>query len=193
MMRVEALALTFDDGPDSAQTPLLLDILDRAGATATFFPIAPRATANPGVIRRMLAGGHTIGIHCEVHERHSHHDRSWGQDDVDRALDRLRGLGAGPTLWRTPWGEEAPWTGDVARERDLRLVGWDVDTHDWRGDSAAEMFASTREELSSGAVVLAHDGVGPGARRRDVGETLAYVKLVIEHAHRHNLELRALT
>lgn len=189
---MKALALTFDDGPDDAQTPLLLDILDRAGATVTFFPIARRAAANPALIQRMLAAGHTIGIHCDVHERHSSHDRSWCQADVDRALDRLHALGAEPTLWRTPWGDVAPWTDAVARERDLRLVGWDVDTHDWRGDSAADMFAASCEQLSPGAVVLAHDGIGPGARRGDVGQTLAYVELVIEHAHRHNLECKAL-
>ena len=31
--------LTFDDGPDQAFTPVLLNLLDRHGAKATFFPL----------------------------------------------------------------------------------------------------------------------------------------------------------
>ncbi len=191
-MGMEALALTFDDGPHPAYTPLLLDLLGRAGAIATFFPIAPRAAQHAPLIKRMLGEGHTIGLHCEEHVRQSHRDRSWCRRDTDRALRRLRALGAEPRLWRTPWGDVAPWTAPLAQERGLRLVGWDVDTHDWRGDTAAAMFAATRASLAPGAVVLAHDGLGPGARRPGVHETLAYARLVIEYAQSRAISLRSL-
>jgi peptidoglycan-N-acetylglucosamine deacetylase len=52
---VPALALTFDDGPDPAWTPRLLDLLCELGARATFFPIAVRAAGNPAIIERMQA------------------------------------------------------------------------------------------------------------------------------------------
>jgi peptidoglycan/xylan/chitin deacetylase (PgdA/CDA1 family) len=189
---VPALALTFDDGPDSRCTPSLLDRLEAAGARATFFPIAGRAEAEPGLITRMLAGGHTVGLHCEEHVRHSERDREWCVHDTDTALGRLRELGADPKLWRTPWGSVAPWTAEIAERRQLRLTGWTVDTHDWRGDSAADMLAATEPDLKPGAVVLAHDGVGPGAQREDARATLAYVDLVIAHARRRGLALEAL-
>lgn len=187
-----ALALTFDDGPDPRGTGELLDLLEEAGARATFFPIAGRAETQPGLITRMLAGGHTVGLHCQEHVRHSERDREWCARDADTALASLRRLGADPRLWRTPWGDMAPWTADVARRRRLRLIGWTVDTHDWRGDSPAEMLAATEPALNPGAVVLAHDGLGPGARREDVRSTLAYVALVIDHARRAGLALEAL-
>jgi peptidoglycan/xylan/chitin deacetylase (PgdA/CDA1 family) len=94
-----------------------------------------------------------------------------------------------PTLWRTPWGDTAAWSDQVARENRLRIIGWTVDTHDWQGDSAAEMFRATRDRLRDGAIVLAHDGVGPGARRTDVSATIAYTRLVVEHAIEAGLEL----
>ena len=89
-----------------------------------------------------------------------------------------------PTLWRTPWGDTAPWSARVARENGLRIIGWTVDTHDWRGDAAERDVRATRAGLRDGAIVLAHDGIGPGARRADARETIAYVALVAEHAHR---------
>jgi peptidoglycan-N-acetylglucosamine deacetylase len=189
---VAALALTFDDGPDVRWTAGLLDLLDEAGAGATFFPIATRAQAEPALIARMLSDGHAVGLHCDEHVRHRERDRAWCEEDTDRALERLRGLGADPQLWRTPWGETAPWTAEIAADRDLRLVDWSIDTHDWRGDSAADMFAATRPGLEPGAIVLAHDGIGPGARRTDPAATLAYVSLVIEHARHAGLTLESL-
>ncbi len=192
MLGVRALALTFDDGPDCRYTPMLLDLLGEAGATATFFVIAPRAAAHPALIERMRREGHAVGLHCDEHVRHSSRDKAWCGRDVDRALERLRDLGVDAVLWRTPWGDIAPWTCQIARERGLRLISWSVDTNDWHGDCGDEMFASTRLLLEPGAVVLAHDGVGPGALRKGAEETVAYAKLVIGHAQRSRICLKAL-
>jgi peptidoglycan/xylan/chitin deacetylase (PgdA/CDA1 family) len=190
---VPSLALTFDDGPDARCTGDLLDLLGAADARATFFPIATRAEAEPELVSRMLDEGHTVGLHCDEHVRHRERDRNWCVRDVDIALQRLRRIGVDPRLWRTPWGDVAPWTPGLAAARDLRLVGWTVDTHDWRGHSAAEMIAGTRAGLKPGAIVLAHDGIGPGARRPDARSTLEYARLVIEHAQESGLALEPLT
>ena len=189
---MSSLALTFDDGPDPATTPRLLDLLAAQQAHATFFPIAPRAARHPHLIRRMLREGHGVGVHCWTHERHSSHDDGWGRRDVATSLDVLRRLGAEPRWWRTPWGDRADWTARVAHEHGLRLLDWNVDSHDWRGDFAETMFDATRDRLEAGAVVLAHDGIGPGARRADGRETIGYVARVLAHATDRRLALRAL-
>src|SRR6202790_4692442 len=61
------LALTFDDGPNPAITPRLLDLLDRHDARATFFLIGQFARACPGIVRENAGRGHTIGNHTETH------------------------------------------------------------------------------------------------------------------------------
>ncbi|MBV8221266.1 MAG: hypothetical protein JO325_22605 [Solirubrobacterales bacterium] len=52
----------------------------------------------------MLRAGHTVGLHCDEHVRHSRRRRDWVERDTDRALMRLGGLGVRPPLWGTPWG-----------------------------------------------------------------------------------------
>jgi peptidoglycan-N-acetylglucosamine deacetylase len=183
------LALTFDDGPDPVWTERLLDVLAENGARATFFPIAQRAAACPALIDRIAADGHEIGLHCDEHIRHSERSMEWCRRDTARALDLLGSVGVRPMLWRTPWGDTAPWSAQVAHEHRLRIIGWTVDTHDWRGDSAEQMLCATKEELRDGAIVLAHDGIGPGARRADARETIEYVSRVAEHAYATGLEL----
>ena len=174
--------LTFDDGPDATWTPRVLDALAAAGARATFFVIAPCAERHPELIERMTAEGHDVGLHCDEHVRHTDRDEAWGRRDTETALARLAGLGVRPRLWRTPWGVRAPWTADVAERAGLRLVGWDVDTHDWRGDSADEMLERIGAELFPRAVVLAHDGLGPGARRTGCAETVALIPRLVAAA-----------
>lgn len=186
------MILTFDDGPDPVWTPRLLDVLAAAGVRATFFPIAPRAAAHPELVARMRADGHEIGLHCDEHVRHSTRSEDWLMVDTDRALERLAGLGVAPTRWRPPWGDTAPFTRAIADAHDLTLTGWTVDTHDWRGDSAAMMFDVTRDHLTEEAIVLAHDGVGPGARRVDSCETVTYTERVIDFARETGLMLGVL-
>ena len=57
-----AIELTFDDGPDPGWTPAVLRALDAIGARATFYGVAPRATAHAGLVRAAAAGGHEMEL-----------------------------------------------------------------------------------------------------------------------------------
>jgi peptidoglycan-N-acetylglucosamine deacetylase len=186
------VALTFDDGPDRTWTPRLLELLRALDVRATFFPISPRVAAAPELLAQIRDDGHTIGLHCREHLRHSERDVKWLRDDTHAALAELAAAGVRPTLWRTPWGDTAPWTATVARQYGLRLIGWTVDTHDWRGDSTEKMLEDTRTQLVDGAIVLAHDGIGPGARRVGAAETIRYVERVVAYARARGLALEPL-
>jgi peptidoglycan-N-acetylglucosamine deacetylase len=189
---VASLGLTFDDGPDPWWTPRVLDALGGAGARATFFPIAPRAEAHPELIARMLRESHIVGFHCDEHLRHSEHDAGWVMRDAARGLERLAAIGVRPTLWRTPWGDVAPWSRLVAAHVGLHIVGWTADTHDWRDNCAADMLEHIGPGLVSGAVVLAHDGLGPGALRSDCAQTVGLIRRVARVARERGLALTAL-
>jgi peptidoglycan/xylan/chitin deacetylase (PgdA/CDA1 family) len=174
--------LTFDDGPDPIWTPKVLDALQHLGARATFFVIAPLAVRFPRLICRMTRAGHGVELHCAKHVRHTELTYLEVEADARSGLEDLRALGVLPRLWRPPWGVVTPRTRAVAQQLELELVSWTTDTHDWRGDSATEMLARVRPDLQPGAVVLMHDGLGPGARRSDCEETVALIGRVVEHA-----------
>ena len=180
--------LTFDDGPDPAWTPRVLDGLRRLRAKATFFVMAPLAVRFPRLIRHMTRAGHSVELHCAKHVRHTELTCSEVAADARSGLKDLGTLGVLPRLWRPPWGIVTPWTRAVAKDCGLELVSWTADAHDWRGDTASEMLANVRPDLRPGAVLLMHDGLGPGARRSGCEETVALIGKVIEQARSFGCE-----
>ncbi|UTI66084.1 polysaccharide deacetylase family protein [Paraconexibacter antarcticus] len=170
-----AVTLTFDDGPDPVWTPAVLDALDAAGARATFFVIAPRAAAHPALLERMHRAGHTVELHCDRHVRHTELREDQLAADTVTALARLDELGVRPRLWRAPWGITTPASEAVARAHGLRLVHWTADTEDWAGHAPDTMLRRVEDAICDGAVVLAHDGLGPGATRTGCANTVAVI------------------
>lgn len=173
-------SLTFDDGPDPDWTPRVLDCLRSEGARATFFVMAGRAHSHAGLIERMRSEGHEVELHCVRHVRHTELDDAALREDTELGLSVLDALGASVSRWRPPWGIVTEATRRVAGENRVEVVGWSVDTEDWRGDPADEMHARVEPGIGAGSVVLLHDGVGPGARRSGCRQTVELIPRLIE-------------
>jgi peptidoglycan/xylan/chitin deacetylase (PgdA/CDA1 family) len=173
-------SLTFDDGPDPAWTPRVLDCLQREGARSTFFVMAGQASRHAGLIERMHSEGHEVELHCVRHVRHTELEESALREDTEQGLRALRALGVSARRWRPPWGVVTDATRRVAGDHRLELVCWSADTEDWRGDHAAWMHSRIAPCIRAGSVVLLHDGVGPGARRSDCAQTVELIPRLVE-------------
>jgi peptidoglycan/xylan/chitin deacetylase (PgdA/CDA1 family) len=186
---MHTLSLTFDDGPDPTWTPLMVERLERSRVAGTFFMIGERVLADPDLARRVLAGGHDIQLHCHRHIRHTGLTEAELRQDSESALAALQSVGVRPRLWRAPWGVCTDATRRVAARLGLQLVGWSIDTNDWRGDAPEAMLDRARSQLADGGAVLMHDGLGPGARRFGCQNTLALVPRLVEAARAQGLRL----
>lgn len=173
------ISLTFDDGPDPNETPRILAALQSVQALATFFVITQQARRYPRLIFEMQHAGHQIQFHCAEHVCHTELTQDQGEKDASVGLQDLETLGIMPQLWRPPWGVTAHWTSEVADRVGLEIALWTANTHDWRGDTTAEMLDTVEPLLGPGAVVLMHDGLGPGVRRTHCGETAALIEPLV--------------
>src|SRR6202030_1827237 len=61
------LAVTFDDGPNPAITPKLLDLLAKHNAKATFFLVGKFVQECPELAKETTARGHLVGNHTQTH------------------------------------------------------------------------------------------------------------------------------
>ncbi len=154
------IALTFDDGPDPAVTPQVLDLLDQAGARASFFCIGARARAYPQLVRRIAAAGHAVENHSEHHlYRFAALPPAGLRREIMAAQAILGSLsGRAPRYFRAPMGLRSPLLQAVLEECGLNLAAWTRRALDGRsGDTAAAMRRLTRG-LAPGDVLLMHDG-----------------------------------
>lgn len=169
------LALTFDDGPNPAITPKLLDLLDRYNARATFFVIGKHARDCPELLTETAARGHVIGNHTDAHP-----NLFWLKPD--RITIELRccnfsikaSTGAPPRWFRPPYGFRNPWVVPAARELGQRVVMWTLIPGDWRATSSEWLIprlepiaANAKRHLatpassssaSTGDILCLHDG-----------------------------------
>jgi peptidoglycan/xylan/chitin deacetylase (PgdA/CDA1 family) len=61
------IALTFDDGPNPVNTPLVLETLKKFGVKATFFVLGQNVKRYPDLIKKIIADGHNIANHTWSH------------------------------------------------------------------------------------------------------------------------------
>ena len=86
------VALTFDDGPNDAATPELLEVLAKHGVSATFFMIGNFARQRPEIVRQVAAAGHLIGNHTMSHPKLSMEPATRVRQELAECKATLRNL-----------------------------------------------------------------------------------------------------
>lgn len=150
------IALTFDDGPSSANTGRLLDGLKARGAHVTFFMTGQNARSNPGLVKRAYEEGHQICSHTYDHALLTNLSNSEIKNEVNKtkkALDDAIGYNLKYSL-RPPYGGY--------NDRVLSAVGtpcyfWSVDTRDWESRNATAAYNMFMKYAKDGSIVLMHD------------------------------------
>src|SRR5690606_21990088 len=153
-----AVALTFDDGPDPDYTPAVLDLLAEFAVAATFFVIAEDALRYPGLIRRMLASGHTVASHGWSHRHPWRISAAQAQQEVQRANCVLSQLCAEPPrLFRPPHGRlRGAMLRALAPQQTVVL--WSRSAIDWGPLGTCAGVARRLLRVRGGDIVLLHDG-----------------------------------
>ncbi len=172
-----AIALTFDDGP-SESTPELLEILERHGASATFFQCGANVRRLAGIARDVAAAGHEIGNHSDTHARLYLRSSDFIYRELAAAGQAIEQVtGVRPRLFRAPYG--ARWFGLRDAQRRLGLMGvmWTTIALDWKWP-AARVARRLLNGAANGAIFCLHDGrrLEP---RPDIRATLDAVREVL--------------
>jgi peptidoglycan-N-acetylglucosamine deacetylase len=187
-----AIALTFDDGPDPLTTPAVLHTLARFGAHATFFVLGEKVRAAPDVLRAIARAGHTIGIHGDRHDRLlSLRSPKHIVAELERArVSVAEIIGHKPRLFRPPVGHVSPRTAVATNQLGLTIVGWSVRGRDGLSStSVPDVERRVRAGLRPGVIVLLHDAAERGGREP---AGIAALPAILECAARAGLRCIAL-
>ena len=162
------VVLTFDDGPNGATTPRVLDALARECVRATFFTIGRNAQAAPKIVQRALAAGHTLGHHTFSHpaptlrrlslaDAEADIERGFAADD--RAAYGAYGGGPRVPFFRFPGFADTPLLDAWLAARGIAIFGADLWASDWLPLSAEaeRRLILHRLDETGGGILLMHD------------------------------------
>ena len=112
------VALTFDDGPDSLQTPKVLQVLKEYQVTACFFCIGHKVKGNEAILQKMVAEGHLIGNHSYTHSGlFPLYGLSKMKKDLQTCQCELERVTSQPvSLFRPPFGVTNPTIAKAVRQ-----------------------------------------------------------------------------
>ena len=170
------LFLTFDDGPHPRITPMVLDMLKKHNAKATFFCIGDRVKRYPEIYKQILENGHAVGNHT------MHHINGWkyGIDeyckDVEEAAKCIQS-----NLFRPPYGRMNRKQFNAISTKGMKTVMWTVLSGDYDSRlSPVKIKKRIMPNLQKGNIYLFHD-----SEKAEVN-MMFVLEEFIKHAQRHN-------
>ncbi len=185
------LLLTFDDGPDSRWTPLVLKILKHYKLHAAFFMVGLQMEKNLPMVKKVLDAGNLIGNHTFTH--HNVAENSPERTFMELKLTRLlleSITGNSTILFRAPYNADSDPAGNdeilpivLASQRHYVDIGESIDPNDWEpGVTADQIFQRVISEVKqgNGHIILLHDA---GGETRE--ETVKALPRIIDYLQKH--------
>ncbi|MDO8626722.1 MAG: polysaccharide deacetylase family protein [Candidatus Magasanikbacteria bacterium] len=163
-----AFYFSFDDGPHPSQTKIILDECLRQGVKATFFLTGEsiRTYGRLGLIERMRAEGHAIGLHSDKHAdmrvqaKNMTPEQAFAEN-ILKPTAELAKLGIVPDkIFRPPYGEITPEQFAYFTAQGYYVVGWDNDAAEYKFPTTEKIVRVITAGARPGSFTLLHDGGG---------------------------------
>ncbi len=159
------VAFTFDDGPNPATTPAVIEALTKYNIPATFFIVTQRISGKSGekardVLAKELSGGFTIESHSVTHPNLKNASQKQLDKEIDASIRALSPqIGRPVGMFRPPYGALGPAGRVRLKKLGLTEVFWSIDTLDWASHNAERLRKRVFDMIvkQKGGVVLMHD------------------------------------
>ena len=151
--------LSFDDGPDPVNTPLVLDILKKHGVTAMFFLIGKKIAGNEALVQRIHAEGHLLGSHSYSHDPKI---GFWFREKVLADIGNghnalLKAIPNAGYWYRPPFGVTNPTIAAAINNCGLQSVAWSVRSFDTANKDPDRLLKKLKQNINGSDIVLLHD------------------------------------
>jgi peptidoglycan/xylan/chitin deacetylase (PgdA/CDA1 family) len=152
------VALTFDDGPHE-MTLLVLDVLKKHNAKATFFCIGKNVEKHPEILKKIISEGHIVGNHSYNHSRlfdFYRKDKLIAEIlKTDALIEKISEKKT--ILFRPPFGVTNPSIRRALEVTKHHVIGWNIRSLDGIIKSEKLVFNRIKRLISPGGIVLLHD------------------------------------
>lgn len=170
------LSLTFDDGPNSPTTSIILNILKKYKIKATFFILGQNAISNQPIIKKIIEEEHTIGLHSFTHESFKSFSKLKSYRTIRHCINSFKEFGITPIYFRPPYGTLPEATQLVLPEFNLTPIGWSIIEKDWLPSYAYRKSRNFIAKCSPGKILVFHDGY---RQFKHIGSTIENLNTII--------------
>lgn len=172
--------LTFDDGPHAKYTPSIIKILNESSIKAVFFLVGRAAEENREIVAMLKDNGMEIAVHSYSHKPLAFLSTRHIKEEIGKTVRIITDItGSPPAFFRPPWGFYNREVLDIAEKHGLTTLLWSCSTRDWKEKSADRICENASKGLSSGIILLFHDGCKEGAGRECTLEALPLITGVL--------------
>jgi peptidoglycan-N-acetylglucosamine deacetylase len=157
--RQKTVAFSFDDGPDSLTTPVILDLLKNQGIRAAFFVVGNKLENNIDIIRRIDQEGHIMGGHSYSH--HFFFDlfparrMKMELEETEKLVWQITGKKM--KMFRPPYGVTNPALARVIKKLGYHVIGWSLKSKDTVASDSQLLLAKLQKKVKNGDLILFHD------------------------------------
>ncbi len=154
----KVIALTFDAAWGADKTQGILDIMASFDAKGTFFLVGFWIDKFEEETKAIAEAGFEIGNHSRNHLNMPKLSDGEMRAEIEYVNDRVRELtGITPKYFRAPFGDYSDRLVSAVEAMDMVEVQWSIDSLDWKGLSAKQIYERVVPKAKSGDIVLFHN------------------------------------
>lgn len=154
----KVIALTFDAAWGADKTQGILDVMEQYGAKGTFFLVGFWIDKYEKETKAIAEAGFDIGNHSRNHLNMPKLSENEIKNEIEYVNDRVFDLtGKKPKYFRAPFGDYSNKLMTSLEELNMVGVQWSIDSLDWKGLSAKQIYERVVPKVKSGDIVLFHN------------------------------------
>ena len=155
----DKILLTFDDGPTTEATGIILNTLSKSKIKAAFFCVGNNVKNNPTLVKEILSEGHLIANHTFNHKKLNKINKAETVEEIDSFNTIMKEkFNYDVKYFRPPHGRFTISTNRILKDKNLKCVMWSLLTQDYKNDFETVKFA-VKNYLRKNSIVVLHDSI----------------------------------
>lgn len=153
------IAFTMNCAWNADDIDQILATLSKHNTHITFFMVGDWVDKYPDAVKKISEAGHEIANHSDGHKHVNNLSLEENEKEVKLCSDKIETItGKKTTLYRGPYGEYNNSVIQAAENQKHITIQWSLDTLDYKGLTADEMWARLNGKVKNGDIILSHNG-----------------------------------
>ena len=137
----------------------ILKTLEQNQVKITFFMVGDWIDKYPEAAEKIHKAGHEIASHSNTHPHVNNLSYEENIEEIEKSNDKIEKItGQRTKIYRAPYGEYNNTVIQSAKDKGYYTIQWSLDTLDYTGLTAEQMWARLKDKIKEGDIILSHNG-----------------------------------